>query len=52
MHIRLVVLGVFLEDVLRCLDCIIPLLLFDGLVDGLEQGLYARHGAGRWCLRK
>lgn len=43
----MVVLGVFLEDILGSLDGLVPFLLLDGLVDALEQGLGARHGAGR-----
>ena len=41
----MVVLGVFLEDILSSRDGLVPFLLLDRLVDGLEQGLGARHGS-------
>ncbi len=41
----MVVLGVFLEDILGGRDGLVPFLLLDRFVDGLEQGLGARHGS-------
>jgi len=47
-YLRLVVLGVFLENFMAALDGSVPLVLFDGVNREFDHGLGGRHGA---CLR-
>lgn len=46
LHLRLVILGISTNDILGLLGCVIPLLVADGIVNGLQRGLVARHLGG------
>lgn len=42
-HVRLVVLRISANDILGLIGCIIPLLVADGIIDGLQRSFVARH---------